>query len=43
MFNHLIEVRPDLSEKIRATTLDPFYKTSPKDMDEFFYFLEKNW
>ncbi len=45
MFNHLCEVRPDLSEKVRATAMDPFYCTSPNDpkFDRFIEFIEKNW
>lgn len=40
-FNLLFEHRPDISEKIRGTTLDPFYKESVKS--ETHQFVEKSW
>jgi len=43
LFNKLYEIRPDLSEKIRATNIDPFYCTSENDITEFIEFLETNW
>jgi len=45
LFNHLADVRPDLSEKIRGTDIDPFYLSSPRDerFDAFATFIEKNW
>lgn len=45
MFNHLYEVRPDLSEQIRATDADPFYVSELSDprWDRFISFIEKNW
>lgn len=45
MFNHLCEVRPDLSEAIRSTVNDPFYLNSPNDsrFDNFTAFIEKHW
>lgn len=45
MFNHLHEVRPDLSVRIEATDKDPFYAPSPKDprWDRFVAFIETNW
>lgn len=38
-FNVLMMVRPDLSEQIRGTRLDPFYKMSTDFMD----FITENW
>ncbi len=45
MFNHLCEVRPDLSEKVRASDMDPFYCATPNDpkFDRFIAYIEKNW
>jgi len=45
MFNHLVEVRPDLSEQVRGTDMDPFYCHSPTDprWDRFVRFIETNW
>ena len=46
LFNHLCEVRPDLSEKIRGDMdLDPFYCESPTHprFDKFIAFIEENW
>ena len=45
LFNHLHEVRPDLSEQIRATDKDPFYVESFSGpiVDRFKAFLEANW
>lgn len=45
MFNHLWEVRPDLSEQIRGTDKDPFYVLRLHDprWDAFVEFIEKNW
>lgn len=44
MFNHLYEVRPDLSEQVRATDKDPFY-LMPSDprFRAFISFIEENW
>jgi len=40
-FNVLLDYRPDLSEKIRGTPLDPFFKEElPK---EFIEWINKNW
>lgn len=47
LFNHLCEVRPELSEKVRATGIDPFFLTGPQDnpqkWDEFIEFIETRW
>lgn len=45
MFNHLAEVRPDLSEMVRGTIKDPFYLETPNHptWDRFVHFIETNW
>lgn len=45
MFNHLVIVRPDLSERVRGTDMDPFYveQLSHPDWDRFVKFIETNW
>jgi hypothetical protein len=46
MFNHLWEVRRDLSEQVRGTDMDPFYVeelTGDDRWDRFIAFLEANW
>jgi hypothetical protein len=45
MFNHLCEVRPDLSEQVQGSIMDPFYAVSPQDprWDKFVAFIETNW
>ena len=45
MFNHLWEVRPDLSEQVRGTDKDPFHVQSFEDprWDAFIAFIESNW
>jgi hypothetical protein len=45
MFNHLVEVRPDLSEQVRATSMDPFHVRTLSDprWDRFVAFIESNW
>ena len=40
-FNLLFEHRPDISEKIRGSLLDPFYKDYVKS--ETHQFVEKSW
>ncbi len=43
-FNHLFAVRPDLSEQVRGTPMDPFYRDSNHPgWERFVVFLEKNW
>lgn len=44
-FNYLAEVRPDLSERVRGTYLDPFYASSVADnrFINFMGFLRENW
>ena len=41
VFNYLAQVRPDISEQIRGTNLDPFHKTHVKD--EVWTFIHKAW
>lgn len=41
-FNVLVEERPDLSEEIRTTSLDPFYARAGIS-DEFCTWLYDNW
>ncbi len=47
MFNLLVDVRPDLSEQIRGTSMDIFYLTgpaaNPTKWDAFCTFIETNW
>ena len=45
MFNHHLEVRPDLSEQVRAAVMDPFYveRLSDPRWDRFVAFVEANW
>jgi hypothetical protein len=40
-FNVLYEMRPDLSERIRATTLDPFYNDGL--LPDFLVWVRDNW
>lgn len=40
-FNVLYEVRPDISEQVRATTLDPFYRNDR--VAPFLRFVKANW
>jgi hypothetical protein len=45
LFNKLVELRPDLSEKIRGTEYDPFYceSTDETKFHEFIKLIESNW
>jgi len=45
MFNHLVEVRPDLSDGVRGTSMDPFYVNTPMDprFDAFCQYIETHW
>jgi len=45
MFNVLYEVRPDLSEQIRTTPLDPFYMddASTPEFQSVCDWIERNW
>ena len=43
MFNVLHEIRPDLSEQVRATNLDPFYKNTYNGVYPFLQFIQENW
>lgn len=40
LFNVLYDVRPDLSEQVRASNIDPFYDSN---IDEFKIWIEENW
>lgn len=42
MFNHLLKVRPELAEAVRATDMDPFYE-SPAAVKKFIEFIETRW
>ena len=42
-FNVLYEMRPDLSEHVRATTLDPFHRRTNEECAEFFNWVEMIW
>jgi len=45
MFNDLCTVRPDLSERVRATSIDPFFSTERDDerLVNFLVFVEEHW
>jgi hypothetical protein len=45
MFNHLVDIRPDLAAMIRGTDYDPFYVQDLKEerWRMFTRFLEKEW
>lgn len=45
LFNVLMEVRPDLSARMRATSFDPFFADSPKDhrYEAAIKFIEAHW
>jgi hypothetical protein len=45
MFNHLYQVRPDLSERVRGTINDPFHVYTLPDprWDRFVAFIETHW
>jgi hypothetical protein len=40
-FNCLVQIRPDISEKIRSTKLDPFFREKVSQETE--EFVEANW
>lgn len=42
-FNVLVQVRSDLSEQVRATPLDPFYRRKTSEIKDFFEFVHNNW
>lgn len=44
-FNELYAIRPDLSEMIRATLLDPFHAKEEWDprLMRFFEFIKEKW
>lgn len=42
-FNHLALVRPDLSEKVRGTDMDPYYSENGGRWNKFVQFIETNW
>lgn len=45
MFNHLVEVRPDLAECVRGSLADPFYVERLADprWDKFVNYIETQW
>lgn len=47
LFNLLYLLRPDLSEQIRGTEIDPFYMenrdSNPKKWDACMNFISDNW
>lgn len=47
LFNKLLELRPELAEKVRATNMDVFHMQGPADdferWDRFISFVETNW
>ena len=43
LFNILHRVRPDLSEKIRGSKLDPFYKYTYNEIHPFLRYVQENW
>jgi hypothetical protein len=40
-FNSLLDIRPDIAEKARATEVDPFYNDTI--LYDFLYFVDLNW
>ena len=40
-FNVLWELRPDLSEQVRATEIDPFHSTAR--LPQFFAWVQERW
>lgn len=42
LFNVLAECRPDLSEQVRSTDLDPFYMTAT-EVPKFSEWLKAHW
>ena len=42
-FNTLMDQRPDLSEQIRATKLDPFHRERDTMNNELYNWLQSNW
>jgi hypothetical protein len=45
LFNHLLDVRPELAEEIRGTDKDPFYIETLSDpkYKNFLDFLSERW
>lgn len=43
LFNVLHVHRPDLSEKVRGTKIDPFYKYTYNAIHPFLTFVRENW
>lgn len=45
LFNHLIDIRPDLADAVRSTNRDPFHCETLEDKRfwDFIDFLEANW
>lgn len=42
-FNILAQERPDLSEEIRGTEMDPFYTKDPEKIANFYNWLAEAW
>jgi hypothetical protein len=42
-FNALVELRPDLAERIRGTELDTYYSDDPERSANNFLWLCENW
>lgn len=44
LFNTIADTRPDISEVVRGTLIDPFYCTSPSDIHPMFWaLLQEKW
>lgn len=41
--NRLSEVRPGLSDALRGTEIDPFYKSSPGECQEAISYVDERW
>ena len=47
LFNTLTQMQPEVAERVRGSSFDPFYMKGPKDnfekWDKFCTFVEQNW
>ena len=43
LFNHLAQVRQDLSRQIVATPLDPYYKNEYEELQSFYTWINNEW
>lgn len=43
LFNALTKIRPQLAEKVRGTTIDPFYRDHADIAPELFSLLQGEW